>query len=63
MDLNRDEPTGADTLRYVFVSRARCPACDSADLHTIRSIDQGDGTRRKRTQCLKCFHKFFVILE
>lgn len=58
-----DDPTGTDALRYVFVERARCPACGSADLQTVRSKDQGDGTVERRTQCRGCFHRFFVVVE
>jgi hypothetical protein len=51
------------SLRYVYVERARCPRCGFADLQTIRSKDQGDGTRQKRTVCRHCFHRFIVVLE
>lgn len=52
-----------DYLRYVFIPRPRCPACESMDLKTLRSVDQGDGTRRKRTKCNECNHTFDVILD
>ena len=54
-----------DALRYVFIQRIilECPACGSTALKTIRSQDQGDGTRAKRTKCLTCDHRFFVIVE
>ena len=55
--------TGAEPLRYVFVARARCPACGSANLQTIRSQRQGDNTVERRTQCRSCHHKFRVIVE
>ena len=58
-----DEPRGPEPLRYVFVERARCPACGSVDLQTIRSKKHGDGTIERRTQCRTCFHRFFVVLE
>jgi len=50
-------------LRYVFIDRPRCPACDSTDLQTIRSQDQHDGTTARRTTCKACGHRFFVIVE
>jgi hypothetical protein len=53
----------AELLRYVFMERPRCPVCGSADLRTIRSQDQGDGTIQRRTQCRVCFHKFIVVVE
>ncbi len=56
-------PDAAECLRYVYITRAKCPSCGGADLHTIRSTDQGDGTRQKRTQCRSCFHKFYVVIE
>jgi len=55
----------AETLRYVFIERARCPACGSAELQTIRSQDQGDGSTSRDTRCRNrgCRHRFFVIVE
>lgn len=58
-----DEPLGAEAARYVFVERARCPVCGSANLQTVRSKNQGDGTIERRTQCRGCHHKFFVVVE
>lgn len=58
-----DEPRGAESLRYVFIERTRCPVCGSADLQTVRSKNQGDGTVERRTQCRGCFHKFIVVVE
>lgn len=57
------DATADDSLRYVHIERPRCPACGSADLQTIRSKDQGDGSKARRTACKKCGHKFFVIVE
>ncbi|MCX7424383.1 MAG: hypothetical protein NTW96_01895 [Planctomycetia bacterium] len=57
------EPTGAEPERYVFVVRPRCPVCGNADLQTIRSKAQGDGTVERRTQCRSCYHRFFVVVE
>ncbi len=39
------DATADDSLRYVHIERPRCPACGSADLQTIRSKDQGDGSK------------------
>ena len=54
-----------DSLRYVFVERVvvQCPLCGGSELATLRSVEQGDGTRSKRTKCLTCDHRFFVIVE
>jgi hypothetical protein len=58
-----DEPRGAEPDRYVFIERAKCPACDSPNLQTIRSQRQDDGTTRRRTRCRTCEHLFFVVVE
>ena len=60
---DNDEPVGDLRMDLVFITRARCPACGSADLQTIRSEDQGDGSTLRRTFCRACFHKFRVIVE
>jgi hypothetical protein len=52
-----------DIDRYVYIERTHCPDCGQTDLQTIRSEDQGDGSTKRRTQCRKCFYKFFVIVE
>ena len=36
----------AEWDRYVFVERPRCPRCESTDLQTKRSIDQGGRNAR-----------------
>jgi len=53
----------AEHLRFEFVRRPRCPACQSSNIQTIRSSDQGDGTTKRHTQCRDCQHRFFVIVE
>jgi len=52
-----------ENMRFVFIERPRCPKCGSADLQTVRSKNQGDGTVERRTQCRICFHRFFVVVE
>ncbi len=60
----RTTADAAESLRYVFVERPRCPVCESADLHTLRSrTDQAEGVTTRRTECRGCGHRFFVILE
>jgi hypothetical protein len=54
--------TNADALRYVFIERPRCPVCSSPDLKTLRSVT-ADGVTSRRTECLGCHHKFFVVLD
>ena len=56
-----DEP--AATLRYVFISRARCPLCSSDDLHTRKTENNGDGSITRDTKCRGCKHHFSVIVE
>ncbi len=54
----------AESLRYVFIARPRCPVCESANLHTIRSrTDRVEGVTTRRTICRGCGHKFFVVIE
>jgi transcriptional regulator NrdR family protein len=53
----------AETLPMVFVERAKCPRCESIDLHTKKSIDQRDGSTMRRTVCRECGEKFLVIIE
>jgi len=50
--------------RYVFCTRPRCPLeeCGSSDLRTIRSRTE-DETVTRRTECLTCGHKFFVVWD
>ena len=58
-----DRTTAGEPDRYVFIERAKCPACGSSNLQTIRSRNQGDGSTERRTQCRQCFHRFFVVVE
>ncbi len=57
------EASTDDLLRYVYIERPRCPVCGSADLRTLRSKDQGDGSVSRRTACQACGRRFFVIVE
>jgi transcription elongation factor Elf1 len=52
----------AESLRYVFASRIRCPRCNSVDLRTVRSVVRDDA-RQKTTVCRHCGWRFYVILE
>ena len=58
----RAKPPAKDAS-YVFIPRARCPECDSADLLTYHSADNGDGSTTRHTQCRHCGHKFKVVIE
>ena len=53
----------AEWLQFVFVERARCPACGADDLKKTRSVHQGDGSTRTTTNCRECGHHFFIIEE
>jgi DNA-directed RNA polymerase subunit M/transcription elongation factor TFIIS len=57
-----DTTTTDDSLRYVYVPRPRCPVCDSAELKTLRS-STADGCTTRRTKCLDCGHRFFLIID
>ena len=58
-----DETDAAESLRYVYIEPPRCPSCGSDDLHMTRSVNQGDGSVCKTTNCRNCKHHFFVIIE
>lgn len=53
--------TTNDGTRYIEARRIRCPKCRSDDLQTIRTYSHERPIRR-RTQCRKCYHKFFVLI-
>ncbi len=49
--------------KYVWARLPRCPACGGTRHHSYRSVDNGDGTRTKHTQCKDCHEKFLIVLE
>lgn len=59
----RDYLATASGRPVVFASLARCPACGGTKHKSYRSLDQGDGSRMKWTECKSCGEKFIVILE
>jgi transposase-like protein len=59
----RQPSDAAEALRYVFVEKVRCPRCGSDELKTTRSVNQGDGSTQRTTNCRSCGHHFFVIEE
>jgi C4-type Zn-finger protein len=50
-------------LRYVFITRPRCPVCGATDLKTLRSQTDVDGSTCRRTECKTCGWKFFIVVE
>jgi hypothetical protein len=52
----------AEREQYVFAIMPRCPYCDGVRHRSYRSIDQGDGSRKKWTRC-ECGKKFIIVLE
>jgi len=56
-------PDPAESLRYVFVERPRCPACGSADLKTNKTTRDPDGSACRDTKCRDCGWHFFVVVE
>ena len=63
-DTNHDTlPALAPLDRIVFVTRPRCPRCESTEAKTTRSIDNGDGTRTQRKRCRKCNAAYEVVWE
>jgi transposase-like protein len=59
----RDPTDAAESLRYVFIEKPRCPACGSDELKTLRSNKENDGSVSRDTRCLSCNHQFFVVVE
>ena len=57
------EPMAGESLRYVYIDRARCPACGSVNVKTTRSVNQGDGSTMRTANCRECRHHFFIIVE
>lgn len=47
----------------VFIERARCPGCGSANLRTYRSTDQGDGSVLRHCVCRDCGERVRVVVE
>lgn len=56
-------PAARSNDRYVFIERAKCPACGSVRLRTYRTSRHGDDSVTRHTECRDCGEKFFVILE
>jgi hypothetical protein len=46
----------------VVVRRPRCPSCTSTEYTTMRSDDNGDGTRTRHQKC-RCGFRFRVLIE
>ncbi|MEX0774674.1 MAG: hypothetical protein WD042_03050 [Phycisphaeraceae bacterium] len=61
MPFGRNDSPVSDVL---YLERPRCPACESPDLRTLRSVaNQGDGSTRRRTVCKSCGHRFSIVIE
>jgi C4-type Zn-finger protein len=55
---------GAQPLRYVFITKPRCPVCGSPCLKTVRSTtERTEAVVSRWTHCLSCSHRFFVVVE
>jgi hypothetical protein len=50
-------------MKMVFATLPRCPACDSANLHTTHSAKNGDGTKTQNKRCRSCRHAFELVWE
>ena len=53
----------AELDRYVYIRRARCPICESPELKTQKTVDNGDDSLTRETKCRECGHRFFVVVE
>ena len=58
-----DAQHDAEPMETVFLERPRCSLCESTDLETIRSYDQGDGSIMHRKRCKKCDYRFKIVFE
>lgn len=62
-----DAPTDildpAESDRYVFIEKARCPKCGSPELKTTKTEKHGDDAVTRHTTCRECSWKFFVVIE
>ena len=58
----RRRPKNPDK-KLVFIERARCPACESTDLHTRKSMANGDGTLTRDARCRGCDLLFLIVVE
>ena len=63
MSISPSATDAAELDRYVYIRRARCPVCGSADLKTTKTERHGDDSVTRHTTCRDCGHKFFVVLE
>jgi hypothetical protein len=63
MNTNTDAPDAAEKLRYVFVARPRCPACNSLKVTSYRTLKNGDGSLTRYAKCRDCRWKFLVVVD
>ncbi len=63
MSISPSATDAAETDRYVFIQRPRCPRCASPDLKTQKTIDNGDDSITRETKCRECNHRFFIVVE
>lgn len=61
-NMDDDKPI-SDALRYVYVSLAKCPACEEVDHRIYKTIKQDDGSKTQYARCKVCDHKFLIIWE
>ena len=60
---NTSTSDAAESLRYIFVERPRCPRCGSPALKTQKTVNHGDDSITRETKCRDCGHRFFVVVE
>jgi transposase-like protein len=64
MDAVTDKPKREwERVPLVFIERARCPSCESANIETLRTYQNGDDTVTRRTRCRSCGKRFLVVVE
>lgn len=64
MSNSKDDRDPGERLRYVFIKRPRCPACDRTRLAAYKTFKSDDHAVISRyTRCKDCGHRFIAIFE
>ena len=63
MMVNNQIADPAERERYVYITKARCPLCQSDNLKTCKIRRENDGSKTKETKCRDCGHFFYVVVE
>jgi len=50
-------------VKHLYLKRPRCPSCDSANLRTQGSREDGLGIRVANMRCRACLYTFVAVWE